>query len=190
MRALESKKYRAVGSDDEQSFDVRIVAATHRDLAKAADEGTFRRDLLFRLNVVEIRVPPLRDRDGDIEMLAEHFLRAAGSTARLTPSAIEALRGHDWPGNVRELEHHMQRLAALSVDEIGRETLPREIRSASRRISRAPTRIGADHERREVERALAASGGNISHAAERLGVTRHGLKKRMVRLGMRKAAKS
>ena len=70
LRALESKKYRAVGSDDEQSFDVRIVAATHRDLAKAADEGTFRRDLLFRLNVVEIRVPPLRDREGDIEMLA------------------------------------------------------------------------------------------------------------------------
>jgi DNA-binding NtrC family response regulator/tetratricopeptide (TPR) repeat protein len=190
LRALESKKYRAVGSDDEQSFDVRVVAATHRDLGRAADDGSFRRDLLFRLNVVEIRVPPLRDREGDIEKLANHFLRLAGSPAKLTPEALDALRGHDWPGNVRELEHHMQRLAALSIDEIGRESLPREIRSASRRVGRQPTKIGPDHERREVERALAASGGNISHAAERLGVTRHGLKKRMVRLGMRKAAKS
>ena len=74
-------------------------------------------------------------------MLAQHFLRAAGSSAKLTSSAIEALRGHDWPGNVRELEHQMQRLASLSVDEMGRETLPREIRSASRRIGRGPTRI-------------------------------------------------
>jgi DNA-binding NtrC family response regulator len=190
LRALESKKYRAVGSDDEQSFDVRVVAATHRDLGKAADEGSFRRDLLFRLNVIEIRVPALREREGDIEKLAQHFLRRAGSQARLTPDAIDALRGYDWPGNVRELEHHMQRLAALSIDPIEREALPREIRASSRRTTRQQTKSGPDHERREVERALAASGGNISHAAERLGVTRHGLKKRMVRLGMRKAAKS
>jgi DNA-binding NtrC family response regulator/tetratricopeptide (TPR) repeat protein len=189
LRALESKRYRAVGSDDEQSFDVRVVAATHRNLEKSADEGTFRRDLLFRLNVIEIRVPALRDREGDIEKLARHFLRLAGSAAELAPDAIDALRGYDWPGNVRELEHHMQRLAALAVDEIDRDVLPREMRAASRRAGRQSIKGGPDHERREVERALAASGGNISHAAERLGVTRHGLKKRMVRLGMRKAAK-
>ncbi len=189
LRAVETHKFRPVGSDEERSFHVRIVAATHRDLGRAVEEGRFRRDLLFRLNVIEIRVPPLRDREGDIAALAGHFLEKAGSSAQLSKRALEALSSYSWPGNVRELEHHMQRLAALSPDVIEREMLPREIRAAARGSQRRTAPRNPEQERREVERALASAGGNISHAAERLGVTRHGLKKRMVRLGMRKAGK-
>jgi DNA-binding NtrC family response regulator/tetratricopeptide (TPR) repeat protein len=182
LRAVESGRYRAVGSDDERSFDARIVAATHRDLATAAKAGTFRSDLLFRLAVLEVRIPPLRERDGDVTLLARHFLDAAGG-GELAPRALEAIAQYTWPGNVRELAHVMQRLAALRAPRIEWQHLPREIRSSEPKA--APAAKPALDERGEVERALAESSGNISHAAVRLGITRHGLKKRMLRLGMR-----
>jgi DNA-binding NtrC family response regulator len=182
LRAIETGRYRAVGSDDERSFDARIVAATHRDLATAAKAGTFRSDLLFRLAVLEIRIPPLREREGDVTLLARHFLDAAGG-GELAPRALEAITQYTWSGNVRELAHVMQRLAALRAPRIEWQHLPREIRSSEPRPTTAP-KAPLD-ERGEVERALAESSGNISHAAVRLGMTRHGLKKRMLRLGMR-----
>ena len=193
LRALETKKFR--GSGERQRATVRRSdRGCYASRLGEGDQtrGRFRRDLLFRLNVIEIRVPPLREREGDIEMLAHGFLRAAGSSARITPQALEVLRGYSWPGNVRELEHHMQRLATRALEEIGPQALPRELRSSRPRESAAerPMKLAPEQARREVERALSASGGNISHAAERLGVTRHGLKKRMVRLGMRKGAKA
>src|SRR5262249_20724326 len=159
--------------------------------------GTFRRDLLYRLNAIEIKVPPLRDRPSDIAHLARAFLERAGVTARITPDALEALASYSWPGNVRELEHVMQRLAAGRPAHIERSHLPRTIRAAPSRTAskiperavpevrpranggdtrqrRTPTARGersAEEERAEIRAALSEAGGNISHAAERLGIT-------------------
>jgi transcriptional regulator with PAS, ATPase and Fis domain len=188
LRALETKRYRSVGSDEERAFDVRIVAATNRDLAGAVADGSFRQDLLFRLRVLEVKVPALRERAEDVPLLARHFLDAAGSRAEIAPRALDALSGYPWPGNVRELAHHMQRLAALRVARIDLEHLAREVRASSASPSSVPSRRGAtsaDDERDEVTRALETTAGNISRAATLLGLTRHGLKKRMLRLGLR-----
>jgi len=184
LRALESRRYRAVGSDDERPFDVRIVAATNRDLERAVVERTFRQDLLFRLNAVEIRIPPLRERSEDVAELVRSFLDKAGSTAVVSPRAMATLRAYAWPGNVRELEHHVQRLASLKVGRIDVEHLSRPVRSqAARTVAEEPP-VEPDA-REEIRLALEKTGGNISRAAQVLGLTRHGLKKRMVRLGMR-----
>jgi DNA-binding NtrC family response regulator/tetratricopeptide (TPR) repeat protein len=182
LRALQERRYRPVGGDEEVTFDARVVAATNRDLERAVAERAFRQDLYYRLNAVEIRVPPLRERAEDIPDLARAFLARAGSSAALAPEVLAALVDHAWPGNVRELEHVMARLSLLRVPVIELPHLPRQLRAA--RPARAP-RAEDKGERGEVERALAVAGGNISRAAALLGLTRQGLKKRMVRLGMR-----
>lgn len=182
LRVLESKRYRPVGTDDERLFDVRIVAATNRDLDAAALEGTFRKDLLYRLRVLEVIVPPLRERLGDVEILFRHFLARAGSRATIAPKATEALATYPFPGNVRELLHQAQRLAASGVNRVDVAHLPRAVRNA---LADAPAGNDGDAERAEVERALERTAGNISQAAGLLGITRHGLKKRMLRLGLR-----
>ncbi|XYI02080.1 sigma 54-interacting transcriptional regulator [Sorangium sp. So ce1128] len=213
LRALESRRYRPVGSDDERPFDVRIIAATNRDLAQAVAERAFRQDLLFRVNAIEIHVPPLRDREGDVPLLLRGYLDRTGAPIEIAPRALAALNAHAWPGNVRELANLVQRLAALGVRRVEREHLPRAMRASARRTPAAAERPAAparppagpvpppaagrgssgeagrvlaeDDEREPIRRALAETGGNISRAAERLGITRHGLKKRMARLGMR-----
>jgi transcriptional regulator with AAA-type ATPase domain/tetratricopeptide (TPR) repeat protein len=193
LRALETRSYRPVGSDDERTFDVRVVASTNRDLERGVETGTFRRDLLYRLNVVQILVPPLRERTEDIPLLAQSFLKRAGSSADISPDAMATLASHGWPGNVRELEHVMQRLAGAHVAVVRLEHLPRALRTATS-SPEAVVRTGRGRrppeprdERAEVQLAVARSGGNISHAARALGLTRQGLKKRMARLGMRSA---
>jgi transcriptional regulator with PAS, ATPase and Fis domain len=186
LRALQERRYRPVGGDEELAFEGRVVAATNRDLERAVAAREFRQDLFYRLNAVEIRVPPLRERAEDVPELARTFLARAGSQAELAPDAIRALTAYAWPGNVRELEHAMTRAAQLGVVVIGRAQLPRAMRGPedlAPQVSAAAR--GARRERVEVERALARSGGNISRAATLLGLTRQGLKKRMVRLGMR-----
>ncbi|WP_437300198.1 sigma 54-interacting transcriptional regulator [Sorangium sp. So ce426] len=229
LRALESRRYRPVGSDDERPFDVRIVAATNRDLAQAVAERVFRQDLLFRVNAIEIHLPPLRDREGDVPLLLAGYLGRTGASIEIAPRALAALDAYPWPGNVRELAHLAQRLAALGVRRVELEHLPRGMRASAPRASAlrasalpargrrtpdaaerpaSPARppmagpapppaagranpgearhvLAEDDEREPIRRALAETGGNISRAAERLGITRHGLKKRMARLGMR-----
>jgi len=201
LRVLESRRFRPVGADDERPFDVRIVAATNRDLDRAVADGSFRSDLLFRLRVLEIAVPPLRERgQADLDLLFTHFLARSGCRARVTAPALEALAAHDFPGNVRELLHLAQRLAASGPDEIGVPQLPRAIRASAARAPGADTPGGsgrggpppgaAADPRAEVEAALSRTGGNISRAAALLGLSRHGLKKRMLRLGLRARAES
>ncbi len=190
LRALETRRYRPVGSDEERTFNVRIVAATSRDLEKAVASGSFRRDLLYRLNVLEIRVPALRERRDDIPLLATSFLDVAEAPSDIAADAMAALMAYDWPGNVRELEHTLQRLATMNLSTIERRHLSRPIRAAIRATPHAaPYSKGGTppSERTEVERALKETQGNITHAARVLGLTRHGLKKRMTRLGMREA---
>jgi DNA-binding NtrC family response regulator len=205
LRVLATHRYRPVGSDEERPFDVRIVAATNRELEKEVEAGKFRKDLLYRLNVLEVSVPPLRKRAEDIGLLAKRFLAEHGSRSVLSADAVRALEAYPWPGNVRELEHQMQRLAALGVSRVEPRHLSREIRSVLRSVTakkgergarsirstgRSPVRLAessADGERRQVQSALRAAQGNITHAANALSMTRQGLKKKMVRLGLRES---
>jgi serine/threonine-protein kinase PknK len=188
LRVLESRRYRAVGSDEERPFDVRVVCATNRELEAEVERGAFRRDLLFRINVVEIRVPPLRERKEDIPALVRAFLERSGAALAIAPDAMTALEAHEWLGNVRELEHHIQRFALLGVSRVERAHLPRALRQAPVRSQALPAPTEPLDERARVEQALSSAGGNITHAARALGLTRHGLKKRMLRLGLRARA--
>ena len=123
LRFLQSRNFERVGGTKSLLADVRVLAATNRDLAQAVNLGGFRQDLYYRLNVIHLQIPPLRERPGDIPLLAEHFLRifAAkfGSPAgSLAPGAVTQLMNHDWPGNVRELEHTMERTVLLTQTEV------------------------------------------------------------------------
>jgi transcriptional regulator with GAF, ATPase, and Fis domain len=192
LRALETRRVRPLGADEERKFDVRLIAATNRDLEQAVAEGSFRRDLLYRINVLEVRIPALRERADDIEALAEHFLRAQGSRVSISAPALRAMAAYGWPGNVRELAHTVLRLSALHDQSIELAHLPRHIRAARskpravRPLRAVSERRAPDDPREEVLQTLEQTGGNISHAARVLGLTRHGLKKRMLRLGLRR----
>ncbi|HKO52913.1 MAG TPA: sigma 54-interacting transcriptional regulator [Polyangiaceae bacterium] len=191
LRVLESRQYRPVGSDEERPFDVRIVSASNRPLDAEVARGKFRQDLLFRINVLELGVPALRQRPEDIPVLVRAFLDRSKTRVVVSPDAMSALESYAWPGNVRELEHQIQRLLALGVARIEHAHLPRGLRgsrSAGPRRTRteaAPRAVVPLDVRAEVERALSQAEGNITHAAQALGLTRHGLKKRMLRLGLR-----
>jgi DNA-binding NtrC family response regulator len=190
LRILETRRYRPVGGDEERAFDVRIVAATNRDLDVEVEKERFRRDLLYRLDVLKIEIPPLRERREDIGLLVDHFLRRAGKPLDVAKDARAALEAHGWPGNVRELEHEIARLLALGVPRVGRSSLTRRTREGAASAGTIATEIRAsipekDTERKALEAALASQQGNLTHTAKALGLTRQGLKKRMVRLGLR-----
>jgi len=114
LRVLQEKEFRPVGSLTTRRSDFRIIAATNRDLAKEVEKGTFRRDLYFRLNVINIRLAPLRERKEDIPALINHFLARIGGNHNITAEAMEVLLSYDWPGNVRELENCVQHMAAIN----------------------------------------------------------------------------
>ena len=114
LRVLQEKEFRPVGSLTTKRSEFRILAATNRDLAKEVERGTFRRDLYYRLNVVSLRLAPLRERKEDIPMLVEHFLKRYGTNHTLTPQVLEVMISYDWPGNIRELENCIQHLVAIN----------------------------------------------------------------------------
>ena len=187
LRVLQEGEIVRVGETLPRKVDVRVVAATHRDLRTRVEEGAFREDLYFRLAVAEIELPPLRERTGDVALLAGHFLRRLApeyGERRLTAPARELLESHDWPGNVRELQSAVHRAAALAIDG--------EIRPEHFRIERSDDepvgdyhRQVEDFRRRLVEDALAATDGNRSEAARRLGITRQALSYLVKSLGIK-----
>jgi DNA-binding NtrC family response regulator len=118
LRVLQEKEFRPVGSLSTRRSDFRIIAATNRDLAKEVEKGTFRRDLYFRLNVINIRLSPLRERKEDIPALINHFLSRVGGTYSMTAEALEVMLSYDWPGNIRELENCVQHMVAVSSDPL------------------------------------------------------------------------
>jgi DNA-binding NtrC family response regulator len=195
LRALQQGEVQAVGASRVERVDVRVVACTHRDLAAEARAGRFREDLLYRLNVVELVVPPLRERPEDIPLLVETFRaryaqRFGLADVRLTPELVRALSARDWPGNVRELENAVARLLALSEGgELGVEVLSRLSPSQE---SGSPMGSGslreqvAAFERSLIARALEETGGNQSEAARRLGLTRVTLIDKLKRHGLRR----
>ncbi|HEX4382595.1 MAG TPA: sigma-54 dependent transcriptional regulator [Myxococcales bacterium] len=191
LRALQEKKVRPVGSDEEVAFDARIVAATHRDLQALVEQGRFRPDLLYRLDVVSIELPPLRARGNDVLLLAREFLRRAAASARkpvlgLSPEAARKLLDYAWPGNVRELQNCLERAVALArYDIVTVEELPKRIqefdpRTALPEAAEPSTFATLDEvERRYIERVLEASGGNQSSAARVLGIDRKTLHRKL-----------
>lgn len=206
LRFLQFGEIQRVGSDRVEKVDVRVLAATHQDLPALVESGRLRRDLYYRLKVIEITLPPLRERTGDIPLLADHFLRRRwrrpGERPRWTPRAEQALHDYTYPGNVRELAHAVERACVLATGpELDVGLLPPELAGAAARGAPPPPRFAsltADglHAAREaavaeVERAFLAElleqhGGNVSLAARASGVNRTYLQKLLAR--QRKAA--
>jgi transcriptional regulator with PAS, ATPase and Fis domain len=144
LRLLESGTFRKVGGTEPRRADFRLVCATHRDLAAMVQEGTFRRDLYYRINAFPVILPPLRERRSDIALLCHEFLATKHPGKRLEPEALARLVEHDWPGNVRELRNVVERMVLLSDgDELRVEHLPHELASAGARRSEPP-RAAAD----------------------------------------------
>ena len=190
LRVLQQHEVRRLGETFSRKVDVRLVTATNRDMQTEVAAGRFRRDLLYRLDVIRIRIPPLRDRPEDVPLLAEHFWRAAamrvGSTASLTHGVLSDLARYHWPGNVRELQNVMAALAvaAPSRGRVRSSLLPSAITGATAVTSRRLSDARAQFERRCVEVALARAGGSRTRAAADLGLSRQGLLKTMARLGI------
>jgi two-component system, NtrC family, response regulator PilR len=201
LRALQERKVKSVGATEELDVDVRIVAATNRELEAEVARGAFRADLYYRLNVIELRLPPLRQRREDIPLLAEHFVRRFAAElerpkAALSIAAMRHLESYDFPGNVRELENIIERAIALSpADLIGVDDLP-ALRAA--RPSIPPNsieipaegveldRLVSDFERAWVNKALEKSSGVRKHAATLLGISFRSMRYRLAKLGMEK----
>jgi DNA-binding NtrC family response regulator len=186
LRALQEQEIRPVGSNVPRKVDVRVIAATNRDLRHLVGEAKFREDLFYRLNVVTIAMPPLRERPGDIPLLIEHFLkkyaRQAGRPVvpTLAPEALEALKRYTWPGNVRELEHAIERAVTLSPHSaILLEHLPEAVRGAP------PIPTLEEIEREHIERVLRQTGGNMKSASEILGIDRKTLYRKAKQFGLR-----
>jgi transcriptional regulator with PAS, ATPase and Fis domain len=190
LRVLQEREFRRLGGTRLIKANVRVIASSNRDLRRAVSDGSFREDLFYRLQVFDIRIPPLRERRGDIPLLADAFLqefeRSTGcSSAGLTPDARATLVGHDWPGNVRELHNALERAVILCDGElIAAEHLSLQVSSVV-----APWRLPrlSDVERRTIEQVLSESEGNKSKAARRLGITRTQLYCRLRKYGLETA---
>ena len=195
LRALQDRVVRPIGGDAEIPFDARIVTATNRDLETLVEQGVFREDLYYRVNVIHIELPPLRARGGDILLLAEHFLAQACSVAEraMTPLSEPAARRlfeYPWPGNIRELENAIERAVALAGEEVSVEDLPGRVRTWTPShvlvSSDAPDELVTLRtlEERYVRRVLRMVGGNRSSAARILGIDRKSLYRKMQRFGI------
>jgi len=198
LRVLESGMVDRIGEDNPVQVDVRIVAATNRDLEGMVQDGTFRRDLFYRLSVVPIAIPPLRKRRQDIPLLAAHFLgRMAQRTGRpgleFDPATLDLLEPYHWPGNVRELENVIERMVVLSRDDrLPPEAVPQEVRSSAGGSPRDPgfrlPEQGLSLEALEIDlirQALEREDGNQTRAAKQLGLTRNTLLYRMQKYDLR-----
>lgn len=188
LRALESGELERVGSSTTRRVDVRILSATNANIQAEVETGRFREDLLFRLNTIEIHLPPLRERKEDIALLAMHFLRQSAqryrkSLAAFEPTALKILQDHPWPGNVRELDHSIERAVLLAEGP--------EIRASD--LGLRPAREGAlriedmsleDVERALIQKAMGRYSGNVSHASQALGLSRSALYRRLQKYGL------
>ncbi len=187
LRALEARQSRRVGANAWQPFDARIVAATHRDLIARMKSGAFRQDLYYRLAVLEARVPPLRERRDDIELLVERFLAAQSpplTVHDLPAGSLAMLRTHDWPGNVRELRNALARM--IVFQDAGQTTLDAPGGEGPDALLRLPLREARQQvierfEQAYIEAQLKAHGGNVTRAAEAVGVSRQFLHRLMER---------
>jgi DNA-binding NtrC family response regulator len=188
LRTLETGEFERVGSSKTRRVDVRVFSATNADLAAQVAEGRFRQDLLFRLNTIELRLPPIRDRREDIPLLAAHFLHQHAEHYRKPLStfdegAIKALLAHAWPGNVRELDHAVERAVLMAQGETIRAA-DLGLRAGREGPPRLEEMSLEDVEALLIKKALARFNGNVSHAANALGLSRSALYRRLQRYGL------
>ena len=196
LRVLQEGEIRRVGETVDRAVDIRIIAATNRDLKQEVERGSFREDLYYRLHVIQIDMPPLRERIEDVPLLAEHLLirtkeEANKSVGGLTVGAIKVLTNYNWPGNVRELENEIRRAVALAEEEgaITPDLFSEAVGHAVSGVSveyqgRLKDRM-QEYERRLIRDALEKYEGNIKRTAEELGLVRASLYRKMNRLGLR-----
>ncbi|MGQ9532489.1 MAG: sigma-54 interaction domain-containing protein, partial [Desulfotomaculales bacterium] len=181
LRVLQEKKVVRVGGTQMVPVDVRIIAATNKSLLREVEKGNFRRDLFYRLNIFHIKIPPLRERPGDVTLLARYFLAKripAGRKLSFHPRTLKVLESYAWPGNVRELENLIERLVhTVKEGTILPEHLPPEIRGSAREARSQPDL--ATVERQEVLRALGLCAGNVKQAAASLGIARSTLYRKL-----------
>lgn len=185
LRVLENDELRMVGSDKTLQIDARIIAATNKDLSALVRVGRFRADLFFRLNVLSLELPPLRDRGDDLVLLLDEFqrkwgARSGGRVLRFSDDALAALRRYDWPGNVRELENLVHRLTVMADrDQVEADDLPGPMRTAPPRPPRSDARTLQEVEREHVRHVLDSVDGNRTQAARILGIDRKTLRKKL-----------
>jgi DNA-binding NtrC family response regulator len=185
LRFLQEREIRPVGAPRARQVDVRVLAATNRDLPQMVEDGKFREDLWFRLNVVRILIPPLRERRGDVPLLARFFLNKYNAryknSARLMESGIKALQEFTWPGNVRQLQHLIERLTILAPnDRIDADAVHQALAAMDAREETAETLVEAEEE--QIRRVLSATGGNKSRAAQILGIERKTLYRKLEKM--------
>jgi two-component system response regulator AtoC len=191
LRVLQEHQIRPVGGSVWRAVDVRVIAATNRDLTGAVEAGRFREDLYYRLKVVTLQLPPLRERREDVPLLVDHLVRRAArechkAVTGVSEQALALLRAYHWPGNVRELAHVLERGVALAQQEVlTAEDLPEELRQPAPAPSTPEDRPTlAELKRRYVHRVFEESGGNVSRAAQVLGVDRRSLYRMLQRYGV------
>jgi DNA-binding NtrC family response regulator len=193
LRVLQEREYRPLGGNERIRLDARVVAATNRDLEQSVREGKFRSDLYYRLNVLPVSLPPLRERLEDVPLLAQSFVEREcaatgnGTVSGISPAAVRALQAYSWPGNVRELQNHVHRAMAVSPGPLIRlEDLPSELRRAVPAAStsgRAFTRL-EKAEREAIREALAANSGHRMNAARQLGIGKTTIYKKLREYGL------
>ncbi len=195
LRVLETKCFQRVGGNADITVDVRVIAATNQDIRAALNSGKFRADLYHRLNVMEIKFPPLRERSGDVEVLATHFLRHFTEALRkrivdFSDAARQLMHTYHWPGNVRELRNAIERAVIVeTTDHVQARSLPTTVGELQGPLGDKPVPANieealAQYEGGLIENALRRHRGRITEAAQSLGISRHALRYRMQRLGM------
>jgi transcriptional regulator with PAS, ATPase and Fis domain len=194
LRILQEREFERLGSNVTRHTDVRIIAATNQDLRAALEQGTFREDLYYRLNVVPLNIPPLRERKQDIPFLANHFIRklaadSGSAVESITNAAMERLMAYHWPGNVRELENVIERSlvlcrgSQLDAGDVRLESAPRPRSQNGQHF--LPEGLTLDqYEQELIREALRRADGNKSHAARLLGLTRNALRYRLTQMGL------
>jgi len=190
LRFLQEREFQRLGGTRIQKANVRVIAATNRNLRHAVERGTFREDLFYRLQVFDIQLPPLRDRSSDVLLLAEHFLHSfaevsGGPPARLSDEARDALVAHSWPGNIRELRNVLEAASILSEEGVI-ERRHLSLHAARMTATAAPQDL-ATMERQTIEKILQETDWNKSKTARRLGLTRTQLYVRLRRYGLERA---
>jgi transcriptional regulator with PAS, ATPase and Fis domain len=196
LRVLEEGEIRRIGSNDPIRVDVRVISATHKNLRAEVEAGNFRRDLYYRLDVLRVHLPPLRERDGDVSLLARHFFekyntRAGKRLRGLSPGAMQALDQHPFPGNVRELENEIERAVALAnpnelvdVDLLSNEVVGNgDVNAVVNGHGGLRNRL-RDVERRLITQELVRNNGNRTHSAAKLGISVRALQKKIQLLGI------
>jgi transcriptional regulator with PAS, ATPase and Fis domain len=189
LSALQSRQVTRVGSNQSQAVDIRLICATNMPLSKMVQEGTFRQDLLYRINTVEIQVPPLSDRVEDIPLLAQHYLNHYAkkyhkSVRIISNEAMERLKRYAWPGNIRELQHAIERAIIMTDSDSLQESDFLLSRSITSGATHNNTLNLDEVEKTAIAKALQMHNGNISKAADELGLTRASLYRRMEKYGL------